>query len=502
MTFDILRSDILRSHVLRSDVLRSPVQFLQQIGIHADHDWLRDYEAWFESEGQGISDAVDRAGTPWLRMFDQWGARVDEILYPPEYWRMLKRGYRAGVLWRVFENPEQSSLIPAYLLLYATGFYDAGLACPYTVSLSTLCPLSKYGGAELKARFLPHMLQRDDTVWQGATWMTEIKGGSDLGAAVETVAQKERDGNKWRLTGDKYFASNAGAELAVVAARPEGAPQNVRGLSLFLAPRRADDGQLNYQIRRIKDKIATRSVPTGEIELRNSEGWLLGQPGQGIYLILEVLNLSRVANCVGSVALAQRAIADAYSYAARRTAFGKPILEHPLLLRQFEDRVRGLHAASKLAWEAVQMLDKVWQEEPPYSDNYHLFRLVAHLAKYWTAEFAVQTAKWAMEVYGGVGTLQENRVDRWLREAMILAIWEGTSHRQMLDGLEVMQRKGAHRLLFHHLAGKVPEPQLRDMEARVVRQLALPEAEKEATLEKLFSDLASFTADALSSPYG
>jgi alkylation response protein AidB-like acyl-CoA dehydrogenase len=484
--------------VLRSDVLRSPVQFLQQVGICVDQDWLREYEAWFEGEGQGISDAVDRAGTPWLRMFDQWGARVDEILYPPEYWRMLKHGYRAGVLWRVFE---QNSLLPAYLLLYATGFYDPGLACPYTVSLSTVAPLSKYGDAELKARFLPRMLQRndngrdDDSVWQGATWMTEIKGGSDLGAAVETVAQ--RDGSKWRLTGDKYFASNAGAELAVVAARQEGAPQNVRGLSLYLVPRRADDEHLNYRIRRLKDKIATRSVPTGEIELRQSEGWLLGQAEHGIYLILEVLNLSRVANSVGSVALAQRAIADAYSFAEKRTAFGKPIIEHPLLRRQFGDRLQGLRAASGLAWEAVRLLDKVWQEKPPYSENYHLFRLVAHLAKYWTAEFAVQTAKWAMEVYGGVGTLQEYRVERWLREAMILAIWEGTSHRQMLDGLEVMQRKNAHRLLFQHLAGKAPEAQLREMEARVERQLSLPEVEREETLEKLFSDLASFTADAL-----
>ena len=480
------------------DVLRSPVQFLQQVGIRADQDWLREYEGWFEREGRGISDAVDRAGTPWLRMFDRLGVRVDEILYPPEYWRMLKQGYRTGVLWRVFE---QNSLLPAYLLLYATGFYDPGLACPYTVSLSTVTPLSKYGDAQLKAQFLPRMLQRNfndsdnDGPWQGATWMTEIKGGSDLGAAVETVAQ--RDGSKWRLTGDKYFASNAGAELAVVAARQEGAPPNVRGLSLYLVPRRSEYGQLNYRIRRLKDKIATRSVPTGEIELRQSEGWLLGQAEHGIYLILEVLNLSRVANSVGSVALAQRAIADAYSFAERRTAFGKPIIEHPLLRRQFEDRLRGLRAASRLAWEAVSLLDQVWQEKPPYSERYHLFRLVAHLAKYWTAEFALQTAKWAMEVYGGVGTLQEYGVERWLREAMILAIWEGTSHRQMLDGLEVMQRKRAHRLLFEHLAGKAPEAQLREMEARVERQLGLPEVEREATLERLFSDLASLTADTL-----
>jgi len=474
------------------DVLCSPVQFLQHVGIFADYAWLRDYEAWFEREGQGISDAVDRVGTPWLRMFDRLGERVDELLYPPEYWRMLKQGYRAGVLWRTVE---ENSLLPSYLLLYATSFYDPGLACPYTVSLSTVCPLSKYGEAELKARFLPNMLRRDESVWQGATWMTEIKGGSDLGAAVETVARW--DGSKWRLTGDKYFASNAGAELALIAARHEGAPRNVRGLSLYLVPRLGEDGQLNYQIRRLKDKIATRSVPTGEIELRNSEGWLLGQADYGIYLILEVLNLSRVANGVGSVALAQRAIADAYSFAQRRTAFGKPIFEHPLLRRQFEVRLQKLRAASRLAWEAVSLLDKVWQEKPPYSESYSLFRLIAHLAKYWTAEFAVQTAKWAMEVHGGVGTLEEYRAERWLREAMILAIWEGTSHRQMLDGLEVMEHKGAHRLLFQHLEGKASAAQLREMQTRVERQLSLPEVDKEETIEQLFDDLASFTADAL-----
>ena len=298
------------------DALRSPVQFLQQTGIRADQNWLREYETWFEREGQGISDAVDHAGTPWLRMFDLLGERVDEILYPPEYWHMLRHGYRAGVLWRVFE---QNSLIPAYLLLYVTGFYDPGLACPYTVSLSTVSPLSKYGEAELKARFLPKMLQRDDGVWQGATWMTEIKGGSDLGAAVETVAT--RDGNKWRLTGDKYFASNAGAELAVVAARPEGAPQNVRGLNLYLVPRRGEDGQLNYLIRRLKDKIATRSVPTGEIELRHSEGWLLGREEHGIYLILEVLNLSRVAQLGGDSRSACRGYARLPGWLGKRCVY-------------------------------------------------------------------------------------------------------------------------------------------------------------------------------------
>ena len=347
----------------------------------------------------------------------------------------------------------------------------------------------------MKERFLAPMLRRDDSVWQGATWMTEIKGGSDLGANVETIAR--RAGDRWRLTGDKYFASNAGAELAVVAARPEGGPAGVRGVALFLVPRFREDDALNYTIRRLKDKIATRSVPTGEVELRDSEAWLLGTADAGIYLILEVLNVSRVANSIGSVAVAQRALADAVAFARQRVAFGKPVAEHPLLRHQIEDRARQLEKALGLAWEAVELLNEVWRERVPYSERYHLFRLVAHLAKYWTAEFAAQTAKWCMEVHGGLGTLEEYRVERWLRESMILAIWEGTAHRQILDGLEVMERKRAHKSLLQHLAKHAPGADLAAMEQRVDAHLALPVERREAEAEPPFRDLAAFTAEAL-----
>jgi alkylation response protein AidB-like acyl-CoA dehydrogenase len=325
--------------------------------------------------------------------------------------------------------------------------------------------------------------------------MTEIKGGSDLGAAVETVARPA--GDCWLLTGDKYFASNVGAELAVVAARPEGSAAGVRGVALFLVPRYGNNGELNYSVRRLKDKIGTRSVPTGEVDLRDSEGYLLGSADSGIYLILEVLNLSRVANSVVSVALAQRAMAAALSYAEQRTAFGKRILDQPLLGHQFEHRLNALRSAFALAWDSVQLLNEVWMERPPYSDRYHLFRLVAHLAKYWTAEFAIDTARWAMEVHGGLGVLAEFAAERWLREAMILAIWEGTSHRQILDGLEVMERKRAHQLLFERLAKIASSIDLRNMESEVEQHLRLPSQQKEALAEPLFRRLAVFTADTL-----
>ncbi|MBZ5534830.1 MAG: acyl-CoA dehydrogenase family protein [Acidobacteriia bacterium] len=474
------------------------------------------YVDWWEREGKLISAATDRSGTPWLRMFDRFGGRVDEVIFPPDYWRMLRKGYEAGVLWRAFEG---HSLKPHYYLGFLTSFFDPGIYCPYIVSLATAVSLQKYGDEEVKARFLPPLLRQDGTGWQGATWMTEAKGGSDLGATVETSArrvgqtsssarhtadqkdsggdQSKSSGDRWFLTGEKYFSSNVGAELAVVAARPEGAPEGVRGLALYLVPRIRQDGGLNYFVRRIKDKIATRSVPTGEVEFKDSEAFLLGKPEWGIYEILEVLNLSRVANSIGSVALTQRAMAEALGFSEQRIAFGKPIFQHPLLHKQFEDRFYELKKAFALAWEAVRLLDEVWQEPVPYSHRYHLFRLIAHLAKYWTAEQAAQTAKWAMEVHGGMGTLAEFPVERWLREAMILAIWEGTPQRQILDGLEVMERKGAHLGLFEHLAPHANPAKLVDMKRRVEDHLALPPDRREAGSEEILRDLAEFTAEAL-----
>ena len=473
--------------------LKSPLTFLDHRIDPENTRVLKDYEAWWLAEGVAISEAVDRAGTPGLRMFDQFGTRVDEILFPREYWTMLKRGYEAGAIWRAFEG---DSLRMHYLIDYVTCFFDAGLGCPYIVSLSTTVPIKKYAAAELQEKFLPQLLRRDGSNWQGATWMTEVKGGSDLGANVETVARNT--GDRWILTGDKYFASNVGAELAIVAARPEGAPKTVQGVALFLVPRHRDDGQLNYFIRRLKPKIGTRSVPTGEVELRDSEAYLLGKQESSIYLILESLNLSRVGNIVGSVALAQRALADALTFAEQRVAFGKPIIEHPLLRRQFEERFTQLRHARALMWETIQLLDEVWQETPRYSDRYHLFRLVTHLAKYWTAELAVQFAKWNMEVHGGMGVLSEYSAERWLREAMILPIWEGTPHRQMLDGLEVMERKRAHEMLFAHLAPYADQAELQDISARVDQHLGLPAEEKEAGIEPIFRELAEFTGRALS----
>ncbi len=480
--------------------IQSPLKFLESmLGTLESPDDLADYNQFWESEGIHISTAVDRAGTPWIKKYDLHGRQIDEIMYPPDYWRMLRRGYQAGAVWRAFSN----SLRDAYQFGYLTSFYDTGLYCPYTVTLATAAAVDKYAAGAVRETTLHHLLDESGANWQGATWMTEIGGGSDLGASVKTRAtQIDPERNLWHLNGDKYFSSNANADIAVVAARPENSREGVRGLALFLVPRQREDGTLNVTLRRMKDKIGTRSVPTGEIELINSEAYLLGEASHGIYLIMEVLNLSRVCNNVGSIALAHRAFLDAYHFAANRQVFGKRLIDQPLMRRQFETRCHDLKRGFCMAWETVKLLEEIWKEPAPhYSDRFHYFRLITHLAKYWTAEFAAQTAKWAMEVNGGQGTLAEFGVERWLREAMIVNIWEGPPHRQMLDGLEVMDRKRAHETLFAELGNYADPADLEIVRARIDALLALPQDQREAEVGDLFPFLANWTADLLLRKY-
>jgi alkylation response protein AidB-like acyl-CoA dehydrogenase len=254
------------------------------------------------------------------------------------------------------------------------------------------------------------------------------------------------------------------------------------------------DGRLNFRIRRLKDKIATRSVATGEIGLEGSEAVAVGDPGQGIYLIMEVLNVSRVANAIASTALLQRALSETLGFARDRVVFGHPLIEQPLFRHQFEERYERFRDASELAWAAAAELDAVWRETPPYSQRYHRFRLLAHLAKYWAAEQAVVGARWAIEAHGGNGLIVDYGVERLLREALVLSVWEGTPHRQMLDGLGVMAREGAHR----DLIGWLGDPPGADSQrAAIEALLARPRAEREAGVEPVFGGFAAWVAGAL-----
>ncbi len=468
---------------MRIDILMGgPVAFLREEMGFPVSERLMDYQNWWENEGFALSLEIDRRGTPHLKQFNERGERVDEILYPPSYQYLLSAGYAAGI---ISEVAHRHDLRLSYQLGFIASYYDPGLYCPYTVTLSTWVPLYKYFEGPEREYFLGQFGRTEPPYWQGATWMTEIGSGSDLGNHVHTRAWL-REG-RWYLTGEKYFSSNVGAQVAVVAARPEKAPLGPKGLALFLVPRQRQDGSLNYLIRRLKDKIGTRSVPTGEVELHNAEAYLIGEAAQGIYYILEVLNFSRIANAVGVVAHGLHALRKAYEFARERYLFGRFLAEQPLFQKELAYHYDQLRVAGALAWLAEQWLEITWLEKPPYSQRYAIFRLLSHLAKYWTAEVALRAAHWAIEIWGGLGILAEFPVERFLRELLITNIWEGTRHRHLLDGWEILCKAHLTEALRNIWAVESAAPGLvKELE----RLTALPESEAVSFIEPVFSRLA------------
>jgi len=420
-----------------------------------------------------VADYVDKFGHPEHIMWSVDGERVDRAWMAPSEMRVLdwlmrevgvnRSPYRRGDWFEHFAN--------LYLIA------DPGVGCILTVTNQTAYAIYKYGDATAKA-LLPGLLGEGDTVRYGATWFTEIQGGSDLGANRVTA---ERHDGRWRLDGDtKYFASNAGlAELALVTARVAGGGPGVKGLGLFLVPERAQDGKRNFLIRRLKEKSGTIGVPTGEVEFHGSEAMLLGTPENGVYYTLENLMVSRLANSVAALGIARKAYLEAYYYAQARTAFGRRLIDHPLVRRDLLDLEVAIEGSLALTFHAIEAFQRAWAEVPPYEPPYHFARLLAHITKNVTADMAAHVTRVVMELHGGLGFLREFPVERWHREALITPIWEGPSNIQALDLLEVIAKKGAHRSLLEEVARH-------EAEVRTGRDVyAMARARIEATLASL-----------------
>src|SRR5258706_4781613 len=236
--------------------------------------------------------------------------------------------HRAGV-------PGWSAPLPPaakYALTYLFVQSEVGLCCPVSMTDSLTRTLRKFGAPELVARYLPGLTAQDlDALTQGAMFMTEQQAGSDVGG-VTTVAKP--DGDAWLLTGEKWFCSNADAVLAMVLARPAGAPAGTRGLGLFLLPRFLPNGEPNaYRIVRLKDKLGTRSMASGEITLQGALAYPVGDLARGFAQMTDMINMSRLSNGVRAAGLIRRALREALFVARQRHAFGKPAVDMPLMRR-------------------------------------------------------------------------------------------------------------------------------------------------------------------------
>ncbi len=413
-----------------------------------------------------LAATADRQ-VPTLVQFDKRGQRVDEVVYSAAY-RELERiayqdfaiaacSHREGALgWRG-RVPQPVKFALGYLGMQA----ESGVFCPVSMTDALARVLERYASEPLKRRFLPGLtaLSLED-LQQGAMFLTEKQGGSDVGLTT-TVAKPRAavpsDGDlqpEWELWGDKWFCSNVSADLILTLARPEGAAAGTRGLGLFLVPRILDNGQRNaYSINRLKDKLGTRSMATGEVTLNGAQAYLVGDLGRGFVQMTEMINLTRIWAAIGSLAAMRRSYLEALVHTRGRVAFGRALAEHPLMRRQLVDLLIEVEGCAALAFETAAVLERV--DRSGAEEDRRLLRILTPLCKYYVPKRGEYVTLEALEMRGGNGYIEDWPNARLLRDCIVNVIWEGSSNVIVLDVARAIARENAGAALFGALHQKL-----------------------------------------------
>ncbi|MDR0259170.1 MAG: acyl-CoA dehydrogenase family protein, partial [Comamonas sp.] len=367
--------------------------------------------------------------------------------------------------------------IVKYALTYLFVQSEFGLCCPLSMTDSLTRTLKKFGAPELVAKYLPQLLSLDwDSQAQGAMFMTEQAAGSDI-SNTQTLAQPQADGS-WRVTGDKWFCSNPDAEFAMVLARVEGAPAGMKGISLFLLPRKLDDGSQNhYRIIRLKDKLGTKSMASGEIRMDGAIAYLIGEQGRGFVQMADMVNNSRLSNGVRSAGMMRRAVAEAEFVASERVAFGKRLQDMPLMQRQLDKLRVPAEQARTMVFQTAQTL---MRSDAGDKEAYALLRILTPMIKFRACRDARKVTGDAMEVRGGCGYIEEWTDPRLVRDAHLGSIWEGTSNIVALDVVRAIQREGSLPVLQAYLQGLLADCRIsagyrQTLDAALARASALAE---------------------------
>jgi alkylation response protein AidB-like acyl-CoA dehydrogenase len=397
---------------------------------------------------------------PVLNPRDRFGRDEDWIEYDQSYREMENiafgdfqfhaMSHRAGTLGMDRPLPAVAKYALQYLFVQA----EFGLMCPISVTDTSIHLIRKFASAELKNYLLPKMLSDDiTTMWKGTQFMTERAGGSDVGA-IETTARRE-DG-VWRLTGDKWFCSHADADVALLLARPAGAPDGTKGLALFALPRRLRDGSRNsYRIVRLKDKLGTRSMASGEIKLEGAVAYLVGEVDRGLKQMMEQVNLSRLSHGVRASAMMRRCVNEAMICARTRMAFGQAIMEYPLLRRQLLKITVPTEQSLSMFLFTANAMDRA---NAGSKEAESLLRILTPLLKFRACRDNIPVATGSMEIRGGNGYIEEWVHARLIRDAHVGVLWEGTSNINALDIItRAVGKSGAHQTLGAVLAKLLDE---------------------------------------------
>ena len=445
---------------------RSDPALMDLLRIHLPDPLFRHIEPHLDRLGALAGGHLDECArladrhVPLLHQRDRFGRDVQWIEYHPAYRELERAAFgefgihamslRKGILgW-----PEPYPVVAKHAFTFLFNQAEFGLGCPINVTDGCAKLLSNFGSQALKEKYLDGLTQTDmSKLTQGGQFMTEKEGGSDVGKLTTTAVQ---EGDHWRLSGEKWFCSNADAKIVMLLARPEGAEGGTRGLGLFLMPRHLDDGSPNhYRIVRLKDKLGTRSMASGEVKLQGAIAYAVGRLDRGFVQMAEMVNSSRLSNGVKSAALMRRAHHDAMTVAQNRVVFGQPIIDLPLARRQLTKIMLATEQALSMSFLTADALDRA---EAGSQDAAALLRILTPTLKFRATRDARKVCGDALEMRGGIGYIEEFATSRLLRDAHLGSIWEGTGNIVALDALKrAVGRHGADAALAADLHARLDD---------------------------------------------
>jgi putative acyl-CoA dehydrogenase len=415
------------------------------------------------------------ANPPVLRTHDRYGHRIDEVEFHPA-WHELMRvavGHEVHALpWR---DPRPGAHVARAALFYLQSQVEAGHMCPISMTYSCIPALRvqpdvaaewepRIVSSEYDPRMLPAPAKRGALCGMA---MTEKQGGSDVRAnttRAEPLAGRG-PGAAYALTGHKWFCSAPMSDVFLVLAHTE------RGLSCFLLPRWTPDGTRNrFAILRLKDKLGNRANASSEVEFDRAWARLLGEEGRGVATIIEMVTHTRLDCVIGSAAGMRQAVAQATHHASHRAAFGKRLVEQPLMTNVLAD----LCIESEAATAAMLRLARAYDDGPGDEGQRRFARLATAVVKYWVCKRAPAHAAEALECLGGNGYVEESMMPRLYREAPVNSIWEGSGNVICLDVLRAMGQSPESVEAFFAEVGRAggSDPRLDAFVADLRRELA------------------------------
>ncbi|KAF9096899.1 hypothetical protein BGX29_000356 [Mortierella sp. GBA35] len=449
--------------LLPSDVLQEITPDLVQIS------------EWSMTEGAALLDRMEE-DQPRLRQYDSWCRRVDELLVTESWNKQKAVAAREGIVAIAYERKYgQYSRIyqMAKLILWATG---SGLySCPIAMTDGCARVIELIGTQEMKDEVYSRLTSRDPTkFFTSGQWMTERPGGSDVGR-TETQAVWDEHQKAWSISGFKWFSSATDADVTMLLARthendpsaaaaPGTMKEGSRGLSLYLARVRDDQGKLNgVRIHRLKDKVGTKALPTAELELDGMVGQLVGQKYKGVKNISSILNITRIHCGLNCTSTMQALLLRSKEYARRREVFGALLKEQPLHLATLANMELQYRATCQFTFYCVGLLGRtetIDNNLPEIRDrDLPLLRLLTPILKLWSAKNAFYLSQEAMECFGGQGYMEETGIGRAMRDVLVNTIWEGTTNVLSLDLLRVMaETRGSALEIYSNTIREIMAP--------------------------------------------